>query len=122
MKLNLLLLAFLFLFSSCSTKNGKIIITDKQGFGRVGKEVYLENTSKDTKIIFTIKEEMVVKTTERTFDAYKYAKAENTVETETYTLNPGELVLIGHTDGWGGNMDVRYDYEYSFSIVGQLEE
>ena len=65
---------------------------------------------------------MVVKTTNRTAEAYKYAKAENSVKTETYTLNPGERVLIGHTDAWGGNMDVRYDYEYSFSIVGQLEE
>ena len=111
---------------ACSNNNGKIIITDTDAFGKKGNQVFLENVSNDTKITFTVKKDILIKKFKKWAGGseFKLEKTEEKFKTKTYTLNPGERELLGYTDDWvvPPPGDERYEYEYIYSIVGELKE
>lgn len=123
-KFKLVLITFIFL-ASCS--NGKLEYrkgcTDYPFNGWIendgAKGVYLVNTSKTKKITFTVKETKFSQW-DPSGNGYSY-KSNNEVETETYTLNPGEEEYLTCSDIVQSS-DKKTISKHKFEIVGELVE
>ena len=125
MKYRLLIIAIATILTSCS--DGKLEY--RQGCkdypfnGWIeddgAKGVYLVNTSKSKKITFTIKKS-VFSQWDPSGGGYSY-KTSNEVETETYTLNPGEEEYLTCSD-IVQSRDKKIINKYKFEIVGELAE
>jgi hypothetical protein len=125
MKYLMLLVILTSILTSCS--NGKLEYrqgcTDYPFNGWIedegAKAVYLLNTSKTKKITFTVKKS-VFNQWDPSGMKFSY-KTSNEVETETYTLNPGEEAYLTCSD-LVQSEDKKTILKYKFEIVGELVE
>lgn len=127
MKIAVLLFFSLFLYASCS--NGKLDYragcSDYPSFGWIedeeAKGVYLINTSKSKKITFTVRTTIFSQWKPYgSPELYPY-QSENTTETDTYTLNPGEEEYLTCTV-IVQSKDKKTITRYKFKIVGEFVE
>lgn len=119
MKKIIIYFALVLFMLSCSNNKGKIIIGDTP-ITDLAYSVYLENTSGDTKITFTVRKDIIKRTYKGYYTDSKLDKTETQVATQTYTLNPGERKIIGATKAYIRGDILRYEIENTFSVVGEL--